>query len=185
MSLLQVSRRNGRSRRDTRICKNCGIRRSVSNTSFTGLWQSGWRHCLRVLMFFFLLALFGLTAVSLMTFVGPTCRAARPSYADPPADWPDIPVESLSLFEPVGRINHPVPMAAQHEFPQKAQTVTSLDEAQELLLSLAPAKTQPPPQIDLRLSPGEEIWTDVLLDNKVVARVPTAVFFAVGKLQAL
>src|SRR6056297_257709 len=117
---------------------------------------------------FLLLALFGLTGVSLLTFLVPfpqgrqTRDSGRAVYASPPADWPDIPVAALRLIA-----RPPV-------------RVTSFAAAQDILLAQVRSRSADRPEIALRLSPDDGGWTDVLLDGAVLAQVPTSAMIAHG-----
>ena len=129
---------------------------------------------------FLLLALFGLSGVSLLTFLVPfpqgrqTRDSGRAVYASPPADWPDIPVAALRLFDRAGQINTPVLIA------RPPVRVTSFAAAQDILLAQVRSRSADRPEIALRLSPDDGGWTDVLLDGAVLAQVPTSAMIAHG-----
>lgn len=119
-------------------------------------------------MLYFAISLIGLIGVSLLTFVSPFRTPQRAVYARPPVDWPDVSVDALALFQKTGRINQPLPGRAA---PTR---VASFDAAQDVVLALVRPSIQHRPEIALRLSPKEEDWIDVLLNDTVVVQVPTA-----------
>lgn len=123
-------------------------------------------------MILFSICLLVLLGVSLMTFTEPRPKATsgRSAYDSPPADWPDVPVEALSLFQPKGRINQPMPKPV----PPRLRRFRTFGDTQAFVMGMVDPKRRHTPKIGLQLSEmdGPE-WTDVLLDGTVVAHVQT------------
>ncbi|MFA8384985.1 MAG: hypothetical protein ACEPO2_05130 [Pelagibaca sp.] len=121
-------------------------------------------------MLVFTLSLFCLVGLSLLTFLAPAPIRVpgRAKYARPPADWPDIPVDTLGLFRASGRINQP---GAR---PLPPIRLTSFDAAQDHVLGLVNPSATEPFRIALRLSADGPDWTDVLLNDICVAQVATS-----------
>ncbi|MFP7569708.1 hypothetical protein [Marivita sp. S2033] len=122
-------------------------------------------------MIYFSLCLLGLFCFSRITFAEPRRAAVldRSVYRTPPPDWPDVPITSLGLFQPLGRINTPV---MQPILPTR---LYSFEEAQDFVLQQADLASSRAPEITLRLSElGGPEWTDILLDGEVRAQVSTA-----------
>jgi hypothetical protein len=119
------------------------------------------------------LSLSGLIGVSLLAFLvsvagkrrmrGP----GRAHYARPPSGWPDVPIRSLGLFDRTGRINQPMP---RQSGPPR---VACFEDAQDVLLSRVASQSGARPDIAMRLSPQDAVWTEVLLDGTVVVQLPT------------
>ena len=127
-----------------------------------------------VAMLFVSICLFVLFGLSLYTFADLRRKPAscRSAYALPPADWPDVPIETLGLFRREGRINQTVVRSSARSVVR----LTSFSEAQSFVLDqVDPAKGRPP-DIALRLSKTDGAdWTDVVLDGRVIAQMPTSV----------
>lgn len=101
----------------------------------------------------------------------------RRGHAAPVSDWPDVPIDRLGLFQRRGRIHDPGTAPAHHGPPR----VSSLQEAQDAVLSRIPPSLKTLPDIGLRLSEGDPSWTDVLINGVVVAQIPTQVIAARGR----
>jgi len=125
-------------------------------------------------MLVFTLSLLGLVGLSLLTFLAPAPirMTGRAKYARPPADWPDIPVDTLGLFRASSRINQPCAR------PSPPIRLASFDAAQDHVLGLVNPSATDPPRIALRLSADGPDWTDVLLDDICVAQVATGSLIA-------
>jgi len=117
-----------------------------------------------------LLVLFGL---SLLSFARrrrkPTLGQSK--YALPPKDWPDVPVDAVSLFQRNGRINRPMPTKPK----PRARRFQSFDDTQAFVIGLVDTLHGQTPKIGLQLSKedGPE-WTDVTFDGRIVAHVQTS-----------
>lgn len=123
-------------------------------------------------MLLFSICLLGLFGVSLFTVAEWRRKPAsvRSAYASPPADWPDVPVSALGLFRREGRINRRVVRSSPPPVPR----LTSLQDAQAMVLARVGAGCDGLPRIALRLSVADgPSWTDLMLDDVVVARLPT------------
>jgi hypothetical protein len=128
-------------------------------------------------MLFFSICLSVLFGVSLITFakLRPKPASVRSAYGMPPADWPDVPVGSLGLFQREGRINAVLIRPA----PPKVARLYSFEEAQAFVLKRVRPGTGHIPQIALKLSDSDgPTWTDVIVDGCVIAHMPTAVLAA-------
>ena len=121
-------------------------------------------------MVLFSICLLVLLGISLMTFAEPRKKptSVQSKYAVPPKDWPDVPVDALSLFQPTGRINTPMPK------PDRPKRLQSFDDTQAYVIGLVDTWKGKTPTIGLQLSvnDGPE-WTDVMFDSRVVAHVRT------------
>lgn len=83
-----------------------------------------------------------------------------------------MPVSTLNVFRREGRINQSVVRRSSPEVPR----LSSFDEARDFVLRHVKPGSRQLPAIALRLSPdmGPD-WADVLIENAVIARVPTGV----------
>lgn len=118
-------------------------------------------------MVYFALSLIGLFGIACLFVIFPDRTPDPATKGDPAADWPDIPVDALGLFQPTGRINHRRP---REDAPVR---VASFEAAQHRLLEQVKPSILGPPQIALRLSAGDDAWTDVLLNGALIVQVPT------------
>ena len=125
-------------------------------------------------MLFFSICLLVLLGLSLTTFAAPremTSSLAAP-YANPPRDWPDIPVEALGVFQKEGRINQTI--STDRPTKRPVRRFKSFDDTQSFVLEMVDPKRTTPPLIGLQLSKRDgPDWTDVILDGHVVAHVET------------
>lgn len=134
-----------------------------------------WRWLLMMVsdMMLFSICLLVLFGVSLLSFAEPRRKptSVQSKYALPPNDWPDVPVDDLSLFQQTGRINAPMP-----DKPRRGlRRFRSFEDTQAFVLGLVDTRQGRVPMIGLQLSSesGPD-WTEVICDGQVVAHVCTA-----------
>lgn len=123
-------------------------------------------------MILFSIILVVLLGVSLLTFAETRQKPTlvRSAFADPPADWPDVPAHLLGVFAREGRINTVMPKPK----PVSPRRLHSFKAAQAYVLECADLTRVPLPKIALNLSQdGGPEWTDIRLDDAVIAQVPT------------
>ena len=117
-----------------------------------------------------LLVLFGL---SLLSFAGPRRKptSVQSKYASPPKDWPDVPVDALSLFQRNGRINKPMPKKPR----PRVRRFQNFDDTQAFVIRLVDELHGQAPKIGLQLSKEDgPDWTNVTVDGRIVAHVQTS-----------
>lgn len=121
-------------------------------------------------MVLFTICLLVLLGLSLLTFAEPRQKptSVQSKYALPPKDWPDVPVDALSLFQATGRINAPMP---KRDTPKRFQ---SFDDTQAYVIGLVDTWKGKTPTIGLQLSANDgPEWTDIMFDGRIVAHVQT------------
>ncbi|MCL3881365.1 hypothetical protein [Marivita sp. GX14005] len=91
----------------------------------------------------------------------------RVDLCRPPPGWPDIPVASLRIFRPHGRINGPPPPFHPPRFASRAK-------AEAFLRDYAARSARASESIRLRLSQSDGAeWTDIVAEGAVLAQVET------------
>lgn len=86
----------------------------------------------------------------------------------PPVDWPDVPIDTISLFRRTGRIHQSGPR------PRSPVRLASYEDVGEFVCAQTDLVAGQPPKITLRLCAGDPDWTEVLMDGACLAQVPTA-----------
>lgn len=104
----------------------------------------------------------------LQTYVAQACSLWRRGRAPSPSDWPDVPIDSISLFRRKGRIHQKGPQP-----PPPARLSSYVDVEEFVCAKIGPLEGQPP-KITLRLCGGDPDWTEILMDGACLVQVPTA-----------